>query len=32
MSLGITLAAGSRLCVNANSSLLSFSAFGIEAY
>ena len=32
LTLGITLAAGSQISVNANSSLLAFSAFGTEVY
>jgi hypothetical protein len=32
MTLGITLNAGSIVSVNANSSLLTFSAFGTEVY
>jgi len=32
LTLGVTLNAGSILSVNANSSLLSFSAFGTEIY
>ena len=32
LSLGITLNAGSIVSVNANSSLLAFSAFGTEVY
>lgn len=32
MTLGITLNAGSQISVNANSSLLAFSAFGTEVY
>ena len=32
LTLGITLAAGSQISVNANSALLAFSAFGTEIY
>jgi hypothetical protein len=32
LTLGITLAAGSQISVNANTSLLAFSAFGTEVY
>jgi len=32
LTLGITLAAGSQISVNANTSLLAFSAFGTEIY
>jgi hypothetical protein len=32
LTLGITMNAGSNISVNANSSLMSFSAFGTEIY
>lgn len=32
LTLGVTLAAGSMLSINANSALVSFSAFGTEIY